>query len=56
MLCHGLDAAGGSLPDLRYSSKEMIESLDKVLLDGMLASAGMPSFMKILNAEDVKAL
>jgi len=56
MLCHGLNAVGGSLPDLRYSSKEMIESLDKVLLDGALAPRGMPSYKKILNAQDVKAL
>ena len=34
----------------------MIESLDQVLLNGVLASAGMPSYKKILNAQDVKAL
>jgi quinohemoprotein ethanol dehydrogenase len=56
MLCHGLNAVGGSLPDLRYSSKDMIESLDQVLLDGALAPLGMPSYKKILNAQDVKAL
>ena len=31
MLCHGLNAVGASLPDLRYSSKEMIESLDQIV-------------------------
>jgi quinohemoprotein ethanol dehydrogenase len=56
MLCHGLNAVGASLPDLRYSSKDMIESLDQVLLDGVLAPAGMPSYKKILKAQDVKAL
>jgi quinohemoprotein ethanol dehydrogenase len=56
MLCHGLNAVSASLPDLRYSSKEMIESLDQILLDGVLARAGMPSYKKILNAQDVKAL
>jgi len=56
MLCHGLNAVSGPLPDLRYSSKEMIESLDQILLDGVLARAGMPSYKKILNAQDVKAL
>ncbi len=56
MLCHGLNAVSGPLPDLRYSSKEMIESLDQILLDGVLARAGMPSYKKILNPQDVKAL
>ena len=56
MLCHGLNAVGGSLPDLRYSRKKMIESLDQIVLDGVLARAGMPSYKKILNAQDVKAL
>jgi len=51
-----LNAVGGPLPDLRYSSKDMIESLDQVLLDGALAPLGMPSYKKILNAQDVKAL
>lgn len=56
MLCHGVNAVSASLPDLRYSSKNTIESLDQVLLNGVLAPVGMPSFKKILNAEDVKAL
>lgn len=56
MLCHGFNAVSTSLPDLRYSSKDMIESLDQVLLDGVLAPAGMPSYKKILNTQDVKAL
>ena len=56
MLCHGLNAVGGPLPDLRYASKDMIESLDQILLDGVFAPAGMPSYKKILNAQDVKAL
>jgi mono/diheme cytochrome c family protein len=56
MLCHGLNAVSAGLPDLRYSSKDMLESLDQVLLDGVLAPAEMPSYKKILNAQDVKAL
>jgi len=54
--CHGRNAVGGALPDLRYSSKGTIESLDKIVLDGMLAPAGMPSFRKIVGPDDVKAL
>jgi hypothetical protein len=34
----------------------MIESLDQVLLNGILAPAGMPSYKKILNPQDVRAL
>ena len=56
MLCHGLNAVSASVPDLRYSSRGTIESLDKIVLDGRLAPAGMPSFKKLLNADDVKAL
>jgi cytochrome c5 len=56
MLCHGLNAVSASLPDLSYASKHRIESLDRVLLDGVLAPAGMPSYKKILSADDVKAL
>lgn len=56
MLCHGLNAVGGPLPDLRYSSKAKIESLDHIVLDGVFARAGMPSYKKLLNAQDVKAL
>ncbi len=56
MLCHGLHAVGASLPDPRYSSRGMIESLDQILLEGRLAPPGMPSDNKLLNAQDVKAL
>lgn len=54
--CHGRNAVGSALPDLRYSSKETIQSLDRIVLDGMLAPAGMPSFRKIVTPDDVKSL
>ena len=56
MLCHGVNAVAGPLPDLRYSSKATLEALDRIVLGGALAPAGMPSFQKILNPEDVKDL
>jgi len=54
--CHGGDAIAGPLPDLRYSSKETLESLESIVLGGKRASLGMPSFRKILNAGQVKAI
>ena len=53
--CHGPGAmnAGGA-PDLRRSA--FIEHLEPVLLEGTLASAGMPSFAKYLTREDVTDL
>ncbi len=55
-LCHGLNAVSGPLPDLRYSSKAVLNSLPSILLEGARASDGMPSFGKILSANDVRAI
>ena len=55
-LCHGLNAVAGPLPDLRYSTKEVLDSLPSIVLAGARASGGMPSFQKILCEEDVKAI
>lgn len=55
-LCHGLNAVAGPLPDLRYSSKEVLDSLTSIVLGGARASRGMPSYKKILSEEDVKAI
>jgi len=55
-LCHGLNAVAAPLPDLRYSSKEVLDSLPSIVLGGARASSGMPSYKKILSEEDVKAI
>jgi quinohemoprotein ethanol dehydrogenase len=55
-LCHGRGAVAGSLPDLRYSSKEVLDSLRSIVLEGSRAAYGMPSFNQIFTAEDVKAI
>ena len=55
-LCHGLNAVAGSLPDLRYSSKTVLNSLPAIVLDGERASAGMPSFQKMLSKKEVEAI
>jgi len=56
MICHGLNAVAGPLPDLRYSNKETLEGIEKIVLGGSRAAAGMPSFQKILNATEVRAI
>jgi quinohemoprotein ethanol dehydrogenase len=54
--CHGGRAIAGPLPDLRYSRKETLEDIEGIVLDGKRASLGMPSFRKILNASQVRAI
>jgi quinohemoprotein ethanol dehydrogenase len=54
--CHGLNAVAGPLPDLRYSSKEVLDAFASIVLDGARASAGMPSYKKILSVKEVKAI
>lgn len=54
--CHGGRAIAGPLPDLRYSRKETLEDIEGIVLGGKRAALGMPSFQKILNAGQVKAI
>ena len=56
MACHGVNAVAGALPDLRYASKETLEGIEGIVLGGSRASAGMPSFKKILDAKQVQAI
>ena len=55
-VCHGLNALAGPLPDLRYSSKETLDSLASIVLGGALTSEGMPSYKKVLTAKEVEAI
>lgn len=57
-VCHGLAALGGGgvLPDLRFSQPSVLNSIQKIVLDGALADAGMPSFKQWLKPEDVDAI
>ena len=55
-LCHGLNAVGGSLPDLRYSSKAVLDSFPSIVLRGARESGGMPSFKKLLSANEVSQI
>jgi len=54
--CHGGKAIAGPLPDLRYASTQTLEGIQAIVLGGARASRGMPSFQKILNADQVKAI
>jgi quinohemoprotein ethanol dehydrogenase len=54
--CHGEKAIAGPMPDLRYASKETLEGIEGIVLGGKRATMGMPSFQKILNAEQVRAI
>ena len=54
--CHGGNAIAGPLPDLRYASTATLEGIEDIVLNGKRATLGMPSFRKILNAEQVHAI
>jgi quinohemoprotein ethanol dehydrogenase len=55
--CHGFGASGGgAIQDLRYSSESVFGAYPRIVLDGLYASAGMPSFKEWLSADDVAAI
>ncbi len=54
--CHGAKAVAGPLPDLRYASTQTLEGIQAIVLGGARAARGMPSFQKILTAEQVRAI
>jgi PQQ-dependent dehydrogenase (methanol/ethanol family) len=54
--CHGFNAVAGPLPDLRYASKETLLGMEAIVLGGTRAASGMPSFNKILDAGQVRAI
>ena len=57
MVCHGVNAIAGVLPDLR---KSMLitdrQAFDAVVVDGALADNGMVGFKDKLPAEDIEAI
>ena len=56
MPCHGFNAVAGPIPDLRYASKQVHDQFEEIVLGGQRETLGMPSFKKILNAEQVRAI
>ena len=57
-VCHGLGAVGGGgvLPTLPLSKPAVFEMYSDIVLDGALASRGMPSFKKWITADDLAAI
>ena len=55
--CHG-DAmrTGGLTPDLRYSSSAIHGIWEKIVIEGVLAPAGMVGFSKFLSSDDAEAI
>jgi quinohemoprotein ethanol dehydrogenase len=56
MGCHGFNAVAGPLPDLRYAAKEVHEQFEDIVLGGQREMLGMPSFRRILKADQVRAI
>ena len=54
--CHGADAVAGPMPDLRYASATTLKGIEGIVLGGQRAALGMPSFQKILNPGQVRAI
>jgi PQQ-dependent dehydrogenase (methanol/ethanol family) len=54
--CHGSNAVAGPLPDLRYASAATLKDIEGIVLGGQRAVLGMPSFKKILNPGQVRAI
>jgi quinohemoprotein ethanol dehydrogenase len=59
MLCHGMQLeveAGGTVPDLRYLPPAIHDEWNRIVIDGELSKAGMPSFKGALSADDAQAI
>jgi mono/diheme cytochrome c family protein len=56
MGCHGFNVVAGPIPDLRYASKEVHDQFEQIVVGGQREILGMPSFKKILNADQVRAI
>ena len=55
MFCHGVPGInnGGNIPNLGFSSAQIIDELDGILFSNALAQSGMPNFEGKLTADDV---
>jgi quinohemoprotein ethanol dehydrogenase len=56
MQCHGFAAVAGPLPDLRYSTRQVHEQFEAIVLGGARATLGMPPFSDLLKPDQVKAI
>jgi len=54
MGCHmNPGAGGGAIPDLLMSSHSVFDNFDKIVLEGILASEGMPNLSEYITKEEV---
>ncbi len=57
MFCHGIGTkSGGLLPDLRFSARVTFDQWQDIVLGGVRAGNGMPSFAGSLSRDDVDAI
>ena len=58
IVCHGIPGVdrGGNVPNLGYSSPELISNLDKVVFKGPYMARGMPDFTGKLTAADLEKI
>ncbi|WP_375594986.1 PQQ-dependent dehydrogenase, methanol/ethanol family [Algihabitans albus] len=58
LFCHGVPAVnnGGAIPNLGFSSPEVLKSASAWVLDGVAVDRGMPAFAENLTQEDVDKL
>ena len=57
MACHGANASGHYLPDLKTSPAILSpEAFKSVVIDGARTAKGMVSFSRYLNAEQVESV
>ncbi len=57
VVCHGAGAVGGGvISDLRYSTPQVFERYQEIVLEGMLSQLGMPSLEKWLDGDDITAI
>jgi quinohemoprotein ethanol dehydrogenase len=55
-LCHGLDAIGGPVPDLRYATADVHHQFDAIVRGGARKALGMPSFGDVLSSSQLRAI
>jgi quinohemoprotein ethanol dehydrogenase len=55
--CHGMNGvSNGAVPDLRRLPAPFHEHFNAIVLDGMMAGAGMVGFRDVLNEDDANAI
>jgi quinohemoprotein ethanol dehydrogenase len=55
--CHGIEAVGGGItPDLRRTTAEVHGQIVDIVLGGIRAPLGMPSFDDLLDEDDVRLI